>query len=91
MSSLLHSKLGGQWTKYQVQLAGKGYISYVDTLKEAREIAIDGVTRLHVSAAYILRMSKETQKNYQGVRVPNYDDFEKYFIEYGKVVVRKRW
>jgi hypothetical protein len=81
------------YTKYRVELAGKGYAHWVDTLKEAREHAIDGVTRLHVSAAFILkRNDKKTHKDWvTRARAPDYDDFEKYTIEYGKVKVRKRW
>jgi hypothetical protein len=90
-SSPLVSKLGGVYHKYSVDLAGKSYSNYVDTLREAREIAIDGITRLGVRAAYITKISTTTRKGWTGTRTPNYDQFEKYTIENGKIVVKKRW
>jgi hypothetical protein len=85
----LHSKLGGVWKKYNVQIEGKSYSDYCDTLKEARDIAIDGVTRLGARSAHISKMSSKTRKGWQGTRVPEYDDFERYHVAYGKVVVKK--
>lgn len=85
----LYSKLGGIWKKYTVEITGKSYLQYCDTLKEAREIAIDGVTRLGANASYIQKMSSKTRKDWQGFRVPEYDDFERYHVAYGKVVVKK--
>jgi hypothetical protein len=85
----VYTSLGGVYRKYEVQLVGKGYSDYVDTVAEAREIAKDGVTRLHVRAAYILVM--ERHSHHLPGRPPKYKDFEKWFLEWGKLTMRKRW
>jgi hypothetical protein len=84
-----YSNLGGVWKKYNVQLQGKSYSNYCDTLKEARDIAIDGITRLKVKSAYIQKMSNKNRKGWMGSHMPVYDDFERYYMEWGKVVVKK--